>query len=105
MINQIEWVNNASKEITTPVTLVHGDFKSANISLFITVKNCNFDEIYIFFQEDPTTKTVKQVSVIDWQWCGIGLGISDVMYLVLGTFNLGLHHNNFALEKKIVAYH
>lgn len=63
-----------------------------------------FDENYIFFQQDQATKTVNQVSVIDWQWCGTGLGICDVMYLILGTYNLGLHVDNFALEKRLVKY-
>lgn len=42
-------------------TLVHGDFKSANL----------------FF--DTTT---RHVVAFDWQWCGVGVGALDVAYLL-----------------------
>jgi hypothetical protein len=58
----------------------------------------------IFFREDTITKKIKEVAVIDFQWSGKGFGICDVMYLVLGAFNLGLWQNEFALEKKLVTY-
>ena len=42
--------------------------------------------------------------MIDFQWSGMGLGICDVMYLVLGAFNLNLWQDDCALEKKLIRY-
>ncbi|KAK3241688.1 hypothetical protein CYMTET_48571, partial [Cymbomonas tetramitiformis] len=42
-------------------TLVHGDLKTANI----------------FFNEADT-----EVAVVDWQWCGEGVGVVDLQYLM-----------------------
>jgi len=89
LVQKSTWVTETMRHLSVPFTLVHGDFKSANI----------------FFREDPTTKEIKEVAVIDFQWSGKGYGICDVMYLVLGAYNLGLWQNNFALEKKLIAYY
>ncbi len=67
-------------ESITPKTLIHGDFKSANI----------------FFKEE-------NISIIDFQWSGVGSGITDIMYLITSTFNLELGENDFQIEKEFIS--
>jgi aminoglycoside/choline kinase family phosphotransferase len=65
-----------------PKTFIHGDFKSANMFM---KSNQNID-----------------VAIIDWQWSGVGAGITDVMYLITSTYSLNLGRNDFALEKDFI---
>jgi len=88
LVQKVEWTNAARKGFAVPQTLVHGDFKSANI----------------FFRSDPGTHSLK-VSVIDWQWSGTGAGICDVMYVALGAYELGLWQDNFKSEREVVKYY
>ena len=53
-------------------TLIHGDFKTANL----------------LFAPD-----VSSVSVVDWQWCGAGLGAMDFVYLLYTSCDLEVLEN------------
>jgi aminoglycoside/choline kinase family phosphotransferase len=81
LLKWLPWLSEQLNNISG-TTLVHGDFKSANI----------------FFND-------SQVASIDWQWSGPGKGISDVMYLVLGTYNMDLGHNDYALETELLTHY
>eukprot|EP01112_Ceratiomyxa_fruticulosa_P022308 TRINITY_DN8120_c0_g1_i1.p1 TRINITY_DN8120_c0_g1~~TRINITY_DN8120_c0_g1_i1.p1 ORF type:complete len:412 (+),score=80.16 TRINITY_DN8120_c0_g1_i1:338-1573(+) len=83
------WIQEEMKKIFNKqhlTTLIHGDCKSANV----------------LFKNDNGK---LRVSMIDFQWSGIGIGISDVMYLVSGADNNELGLDNFAKEKFYVNYY
>jgi Ser/Thr protein kinase RdoA (MazF antagonist) len=58
-------------------TLIHGDFKTANL----------------FFDGDADAMVA-----LDWQWCGGGLGVMDLQYLLRTSCALEVVH---ALGNKI----
>ncbi|KAL0489705.1 hypothetical protein AKO1_011411 [Acrasis kona] len=77
------WVTEQMAQIKDR-TLIHGDFKSANI----------------FFRQDDNAAI--QVATIDYQWSGAGAAIKDVMYLITSTHNIGLGVDNCKLEKEFL---
>ncbi|KAF1323979.1 Bisphosphate nucleotidase, partial [Globisporangium splendens] len=54
-------------------TIVHGDFKSANL----------------FFENSS-----REVVAFDWQWCGIGIGALDVAYLLNTSVSMDALEND-----------
>jgi len=62
-------------------TLIHGDFKTANL----------------FFDGDADAMVA-----LDWQWCGGGLGVMDLQYLLRTSCALEVLHNE---EHLLRCYH
>lgn len=61
LMAQAEYIQQQLRSTRDLRTLIHGDFKSANL----------------FFQAQS-----REVVAFDWQWAGIGLGAMDVAYLL-----------------------
>ena len=69
LLHQFESVAGSwSKLHSTPTTLVHGDFRADNF----------------MFGTDPSA---PPMTTVDWQTLGLGLGVTDIAYLIGGSLD------------------
>jgi len=81
--NQRHLINEKLNQMTTR-TLIHGNFKTSNI----------------LFRH---SESGIEAAAVDWKWSGIGHPIQDIMFLLLGAFNVGLGLDENPLEKRVIA--
>lgn len=81
--DKAEWLaEQLDAEAVVHGTLIHGDYKNANI-FFKRGYNPELPP------DGVTPGTDIQMSLIDFQWSGLGLGVQDVIYLLVTSAPLG----------------
>ena len=63
--------------------MIHGDYKTANI-FFSRDRSW---EAPSSGSGDPQADPAKGTALIDWQWTGIGMGASDIIYLQITSMD------------------